>query len=244
GLRRGPRPGLRAAARRDDRHRRARGGTAVRPGTGRRTAAGAHPGARQRRGGCARAGGGTGAGHRAGHPDHGARWPRAPRGAARADPGGAGRRTDADRHLARSAGAGGARPAAVVTDRGGPGTGLPADPAGLDRRLIGARLDRFPAVTGPVGGPDGPAAAAVAITIVRRRSELGIWMTRRAYTLRSHPGQFALPGGRIDPGEDAPGAARRELNEELGIDIGADRVLGRLDDYRTRSGFVMSPVVL
>ena len=125
-----------------------------------------------------------------------------------------------------------------------PGSAAPAGPALLDRRLAGARLARFPAVTGPTGDPDGSAAAAVAITIVRRRSELGIWMTRRAYTLRSHPGQFALPGGRIDPGEDAPGAARRELSEELGIDIGADRVLGRLDDYRTRSGFVMSPVVL
>lgn len=87
-------------------------------------------------------------------------------------------------------------------------------------------------------------AAAVALTVVERGGELGIWLTQRALTLRSHPGQFALPGGRMDAGEDAPTAARRELSEELGVDLPAESVLGRLDDYATRSGFVMSPVVL
>lgn len=87
-------------------------------------------------------------------------------------------------------------------------------------------------------------AAAVALTIVESGGELGIWLTRRALTLRSHPGQFALPGGRVDAGEDAPTAARRELAEELGVSLPGESVLGRLDDYVTRSGFVMSPVVL
>ncbi len=87
-------------------------------------------------------------------------------------------------------------------------------------------------------------AAAVALTVVRSGDSLGIWLTQRALTLRSHPGQFALPGGRIDPGEDAPTAARRELCEELGVDLPEEAVLGRLDDYVTRSGFIMSPVVL
>lgn len=66
----------------------------------------------------------------------------------------------------------------------------------------------------------------------------------RASTLRKHGGQFALPGGRVDPGESAEETARRELNEELGLLLGPDAVLGRLDDYVTRSGFVITPVVL
>ncbi len=66
----------------------------------------------------------------------------------------------------------------------------------------------------------------------------------RASTLRKHGGQFALPGGRVDPGESAEHTALRELEEELGLTLGSDAVLGRLDDYVTRSGFVITPVVL
>ena len=66
----------------------------------------------------------------------------------------------------------------------------------------------------------------------------------RAATLRRHGGQFALPGGRVDPGESAEQTARRELAEELGLNLSDDSVLGRLDDYVTRSGFVITPVVL
>lgn len=66
----------------------------------------------------------------------------------------------------------------------------------------------------------------------------------RAATLRQHGGQFALPGGRVDPGETAEETARRELTEELGLALEPDAVLGRLDDYVTRSGFVITPVVL
>ncbi|HAN36827.1 MAG TPA: CoA pyrophosphatase, partial [Acidimicrobiaceae bacterium] len=57
-------------------------------------------------------------------------------------------------------------------------------------------------------------------------------------------GQWALPGGRVDPGESAEETALRELHEELGCVLGADAVLGRLDDYVTRSGYVITPVVL
>lgn len=69
-------------------------------------------------------------------------------------------------------------------------------------------------------------------------------LTRRASTLRSHAGQWALPGGRLDAGETAEQAALRELHEELGLDIGSDAVLGQLDDYGTRSGYVVTPVVV
>ena len=69
-------------------------------------------------------------------------------------------------------------------------------------------------------------------------------LCRRAATLNGHGGQWALPGGRMDPGETAEDTARRELHEELGLELGADAVLGRLDDYTTRSGYVITPVVL
>ena len=69
-------------------------------------------------------------------------------------------------------------------------------------------------------------------------------LCRRPSKLRAHPGQWALPGGRLDPGESAVTAALRETWEELGVDAADVEVLGLLDDYPTRSGFVITPVVL
>jgi 8-oxo-dGTP pyrophosphatase MutT (NUDIX family) len=69
-------------------------------------------------------------------------------------------------------------------------------------------------------------------------------LCRRAAGLNRHASQWALPGGRLDPGESVIDAARRELEEELGVALGEDAVLGLLDDYATRSGFVITPVVL
>ncbi len=107
------------------------------------------------------------------------------------------------------------------------------------RSDVAAALDGFPR---RAVDPGGRAAAAVAITLVDRGD--AFLLTRRATTLRRHAGQWALPGGRIDAGETAPDAARRELAEELGPAVAADAVLGLLDDYATRSGFVITPVVL
>jgi 8-oxo-dGTP pyrophosphatase MutT (NUDIX family) len=84
--------------------------------------------------------------------------------------------------------------------------------------------------------------AAVAITLVEDGPSF--LLTRRATTLRGHPGQWALPGGRADPGETPEQAARRELSEELGLALDAEAELGMLDDYPTRSGYVITPVVL
>jgi mutator protein MutT len=71
-----------------------------------------------------------------------------------------------------------------------------------------------------------------------------VLLTRRSAALRSHAGQWALPGGRIDSGETPEAAALRELAEEVGLDADATSVLGRLDDFTTRSGFVITPVVV
>jgi 8-oxo-dGTP pyrophosphatase MutT (NUDIX family) len=69
-------------------------------------------------------------------------------------------------------------------------------------------------------------------------------LTRRAATLSAHAGQWAMPGGRIDDGETAEVAALRELHEEVGLVLDASALLGRLDDYATRSGYVITPVVV
>jgi len=91
----------------------------------------------------------------------------------------------------------------------------------------------------------GRRAAAVAVALVAGEDGEGSFvLTRRAVRLRAHSGQWALPGGRIDEGETAADAARRELTEEVGLALPPEEVLGLLDDYATRSGFVITPVVL
>lgn len=88
--------------------------------------------------------------------------------------------------------------------------------------------------------------AAVVIALTRSEAGAGtsFLLTRRAAGLRSHSAQWALPGGRCDPGETQAQAALRELHEELGLEPGEGDVLGVLDDYPTRSGYLITPVVV
>jgi 8-oxo-dGTP pyrophosphatase MutT (NUDIX family) len=69
-------------------------------------------------------------------------------------------------------------------------------------------------------------------------------LTRRLATLRRHGGQWALPGGRLEPGETSAIAALREIHEEVNLDLPLDAVLGRLDDFVSRSGHLISPLVI
>ncbi|CAN7707118.1 CoA pyrophosphatase [Bradyrhizobium sp. LjRoot220] len=88
------------------------------------------------------------------------------------------------------------------------------------------------------------AAVAIALTASETGAGATFLLTQRAATLRSHAAQWALPGGRCDPGETPARAALRELHEEVGLELGEGDVLGVLDDYPTRSGYLITPVVV
>jgi 8-oxo-dGTP pyrophosphatase MutT (NUDIX family) len=85
-----------------------------------------------------------------------------------------------------------------------------------------------------------PAAVLIAIT---DRDAPGVILTVRREHLRTHAGQIAFPGGRIDEGEDAIAAALREADEELGLAPSAVEVVGTIEDYRTVTGYVVTPVI-
>jgi 8-oxo-dGTP pyrophosphatase MutT (NUDIX family) len=111
------------------------------------------------------------------------------------------------------------------------------------RAMLESGCRTFPRVA--VAG-EGLKRAAVAITLVEADDGSGqaaFLLTRRASRLRAHAGQWALPGGRVDPGEEPREAALRELEEELGLHLPTRHILGVLDDYPTRSGYAITPVV-
>ena len=101
--------------------------------------------------------------------------------------------------------------------------------------------------------------AAVAITVTdvaygpnlpglpnypERQDTAALLLTRRSARLRNHPGQWAFPGGKLEHGEAPIQTALREMFEEVYVDLDGAAVLGRLDDFVTRSGFVMTPIVV
>ena len=124
------------------------------------------------------------------------------------------------------------------------------------RQRIEANLRGF---TVQAAGEHALRTAAVAVAIIEEgtgadlpgiatpaawSTRAALLLTRRAEGLGSHGGQWALPGGRIDPGETPEQAALREMAEEVGLQLAPDAVLGRLDDFTSRSGFVITPVVV
>ena len=124
------------------------------------------------------------------------------------------------------------------------------------RALVASRLSAWPLLAPDTAGLK---LAAVALTLadegtgaqLRGLRQARGWstaaaliLTRRAKTLSGHAGQWALPGGRIDAGETPEETALRELEEEVGLALPADAVLGRLDPFVTRSGYAIQPVVV
>jgi 8-oxo-dGTP pyrophosphatase MutT (NUDIX family) len=113
--------------------------------------------------------------------------------------------------------------------------------SGFDRETVAQRVNAFGRVAHDLGQCK---AAAVAVVVVEDAKGPGIVLTKRPDTMRTHPGQWALPGGRIDAGETAEQAALREVDEEIGLRLPASVVLGLLDDFVTRSGYRITPVVM
>ncbi len=88
------------------------------------------------------------------------------------------------------------------------------------------------------------AAVAIIVAAGEDATEAAVLLTRRPQHLNRHAGQYALPGGRMDAGETPEAAALRETSEELGLQLAPSAILGSLDDYATRSGFCITPVVI
>jgi 8-oxo-dGTP pyrophosphatase MutT (NUDIX family) len=84
----------------------------------------------------------------------------------------------------------------------------------------------------------------VAIVLLDTLGQPAIPIFQRTSDMSRHAGQMALPGGRLHEGEGAEACAIRELQEELGLAVGSDDVVGLLDDFDTRSGFTITPVVI
>jgi len=124
------------------------------------------------------------------------------------------------------------------------------------RERIAANLNDF-TVRSAKGGEVRRAAVAITVTDVGPGADLpgiddieawssdaALLLTRRSQQLRNHPGQWAFPGGRVDPGETVVETALREMHEEVGVELNSSNVLGVLDDFVTRSGFAMTPVIV
>ena len=124
------------------------------------------------------------------------------------------------------------------------------------KKHIRSNLQRFDPQTQK---QEGLRKAAVAITVVdvaqgsglqgipwheTRSGEAALVLTRRSLKLKNHAGQWALPGGQVESGESPEDTALRELEEEVGLERGHKSVIGRLDDFITRSSFIISPVVV
>ena len=109
------------------------------------------------------------------------------------------------------------------------------------RKWVARSLDSFEVRS--ISDPEARSAAVALALVPDREGRACFVLTRRAPRLNRHGGQWALPGGRVDEGESSEEGALRELEEEVGLTLTPSAVMGRLDDFATRSGFIMTPVV-
>ena len=109
------------------------------------------------------------------------------------------------------------------------------------RARLEANLARLERRALPVAGLK--RAAVGVIVVAGEAGDAALLLTRRAPRMNRHAGQYALPGGRLDAAESALDAARREAREEIGLEVDPSAFLGALDDYPTRSGYLITPLV-
>ena len=126
--------------------------------------------------------------------------------------------------------------------RGGDGSGVVSAVKPL-RNTLRWNLSAFERLP-PSDAPLKAAAVAIVVTYDPEQAADCFLLTRRSSRLREHSAQYALPGGRLEANESPVEAALRELHEELGLALSEDAVLGLLDDYETRSGYRITPVVV
>lgn len=104
--------------------------------------------------------------------------------------------------------------------------------------------DPYPASPAEMSAVPGAEGLGLDGSVAGTAGGAAVILTRRATAMRAHAGQWALPGGRLEPGESPLDGALRELHEELRLELGPQALIGILDDYPTRSGYVITPVVL
>ena len=119
---------------------------------------------------------------------------------------------------------------------------IPLDPK-TRRSQIAERCAAFTRLPSDETSPGLKRAAVVIVLVEDDLGEVSLLLTRRAARLRAHSRQWAFPGGRCDPGETALVAGLRELREELNLQLEPDDILCVLDDYPTRSGYLITPMV-
>ncbi|MBA2772256.1 MAG: CoA pyrophosphatase [Sphingomonas sp.] len=111
------------------------------------------------------------------------------------------------------------------------------------RQALASPAEQPPLAGDLIDEAQGDAIPAAVLVAVTDRPEPGVILTVRHEDMRIHAGQIAFPGGRLDAGEDALEAALREAHEELGLEPSAVQVIGEFGEYRTITGYAVTPVL-